>query len=138
MISRFLSFPIQKHALRCAQSNGTFYFAVFSLLVSLYWGGQVFKNIVHVTVAGTFATWYFLPAHQMPANPTAGALKRACTTSFGSICLGSLLVAVVQALKQLVHQMRRSNNGFAAACGECLIGCLENLIRYFNGALNFM
>jgi hypothetical protein len=89
-----------------AQSNGTFYFAVFSLLVSLYWGGQVFKNIVHVTVAGTFATWYFLPAHQMPASPTAGALKRACTTSFGSICLGSLLVAVVQALKQLVHQVR--------------------------------
>jgi hypothetical protein len=113
-------------------SGSSFGLAVFGLLVSLYWGGQVFKNVVHVTVAGSFGTWYFLPEHQMPPNPTSSALKRACTTSFGSICLGSLIVAVIEALKAILNRMRRHNNSFAAACGACLLGCLENIIRYIN------
>src|SRR5258708_3788181 len=31
--------------------------AYFGLLISFYWTSQVIKNIVHVTVAGTFASW---------------------------------------------------------------------------------
>ena len=48
----------------------------FFLLLSFYWTSQVIKNVVHVTVAGTYASWYFLRATGMPANPTVGALKR--------------------------------------------------------------
>jgi hypothetical protein len=87
-------------------------FAVFFLLLSFYWTSQVLKNIVHVTCAGTFASWYFLmgsPAG-MPANPTVGALKRASTTSLGSICFGSFIVAVIKTLRAMVQMGSRNRN----------------------------
>lgn len=108
----------------------------FFLLVSFYWTGQVLKNVAHVSVAGTVASWWLVPS---TPSPTCGALKRACTTSFGSICFGSLLVAVLQALRAVVKQAResarRSDNGAAACalcCLECIINQLDNLIQYFN------
>ena len=51
---------------------------------------SVAKNVVHVTTSGLYATWYFLSS-ALPSNPTTKAFKRAITTSFGSLCLGSLL-----------------------------------------------
>jgi len=51
------------------QSN----FVQFLLLISLYWTAEVINNIVHVTVAGTWATWYYLFPQQTPADPTKAA-----------------------------------------------------------------
>jgi hypothetical protein len=74
---------------------GQFGWAYALLLLSFYWGIQVFKNVVHTTVAGVVAAfWYSTES----ANTTTASLKRATTTSFGSICLGSLLVAILQTL----------------------------------------
>ena len=70
----------------------------FGFLISLYWGGSVIMNIVHVTVAGSFASWYFLYPVQKQENPTWKSMMRALTTSFGSICLGSLIVAIVKSI----------------------------------------
>ncbi|KAL4124479.1 hypothetical protein PRIC2_008077 [Phytophthora ramorum] len=67
----------------------------FFLLLSFYWGVQVFKNIVHTTVAGTVATFWY---HTESASAVSASLKRAMTTSFGSICFGSLVVAILQTL----------------------------------------
>jgi len=62
----------------------------------------VVSNVVHVTSAGTLSTWYFLFPNSMPENPTMKAAKRAATTSFGSICLGSLIIAIIKAIRALV------------------------------------
>jgi len=67
----------------------------------------------------------------MPANPSIGAFKRSVTTSFGSICLGSLLVAFLRALRQLIASTRGRDN-FVAAIADCIIGILDNLMTYFN------
>jgi hypothetical protein len=104
----------------------------FFLLVSFFWTSQVIKNVVHVTTAGTFATWYFLYPSNMPENPTRAAFKRATTTSFGSICLGSLIVAIVKAMRAMAEQGRRSDNSFARCFCICILQCLENLIQFFN------
>lgn len=72
------------------------YVAYFFLLISFYWGLQVFKNVAHTTVAGTVATFWY---NSESAGATGSSLKRATTTSFGSICFGSLLVAILQALR---------------------------------------
>lgn len=82
------------------------YLAIFLLLLSFYWTSQVIKNVVHVTVCGTIATWYFMYGVAMPANPSIGSFKRSVTTSFGSICLGSLLVAFLRAIRQLIASTR--------------------------------
>lgn len=102
------------------------YFLIFFLLLALYWVCQVIKNSVHVTVSGTCATWFFM--NPIPSNPTLGSFRRffffsilekvtkvcliyylffcrAMTTSFGSICLGSLLVALLQTLRAIFRAM---------------------------------
>jgi len=99
------------------------------LIFSLYWVSEVIRNVVHVTVSGTTATWYFMQSTMaMPQNPTLGALKRSVTTSLGSICLGSLVVAIIKTIRSLV-KMSESRLSFIASC---LLGCLEAIIRYFN------
>jgi len=105
----------------------------FLLTISVYWTTQVIKNVVHVTVSGTFATWYFMYPNNMPANPTLGALKRATWTSFGSICLGSLLVAIIKALRSAAE---RAGGGSRQSIGQailiCLVSMFERLVEYFN------
>eukprot|EP01085_Mycamoeba_gemmipara_P005640 Mycagemm_TRINITY_DN8983_c0_g2::TRINITY_DN8983_c0_g2_i1::g.5640::m.5640 type:complete len:218 gc:universal TRINITY_DN8983_c0_g2_i1:225-878(+) len=86
-----------------------------------------------MTVSGVCATQYFLQGSEygMPSNPSLGASKRALSTSFGSVCLGSLLVAILQTLRALVSTIR-GRDSVLACIADCILGCLENLIRYFN------
>lgn len=58
---------------------------------------------------------------------------RATTTSFGSICLGSLLVAILQTIRAILRSLKRSERGNLLVClAECLVGCIEHLLQYFN------
>ena len=60
--------------------------------------------------------------------PLSQTPHRALTTSFGSICFGSLLVALIQALKQLAHEARQNgDSGILACIAECILGCLESI-----------
>jgi len=113
--------------------SGTLLYVAFVFLVfSFYWTFEVLKNIVHVTVSGVVATVYFM-SNAMPANPTLGALKRSVTTSFGSICLGSMIVAFIKTLRSLVRMLRSDQGGgILFYLADCLLSCIDNLIRYFN------
>lgn len=105
----------------------------FLFFLSFYWTQQVIQNIVHVTVAGTVGTWWFSPeeANSCCSSAIRGSLFRAVTYSFGSICFGSLIVAIIQALKEMARQSRESGD-MLACCAECLLGCLESIAEYFN------
>ena len=100
-------------------------------IFSYYWVTQVIKNVVHVTVSGTFATWYFLQG-TMPSNPTVKSFQRATTTSFGSISFGSLLVATLETLRTLIRIARGQRDNIVAFCADCILGCIDNLLQYFN------
>eukprot|EP00756_Hemistasia_phaeocysticola_P010823 Hpha_TRINITY_DN15055_c3_g1::TRINITY_DN15055_c3_g1_i1::g.126214::m.126214 len=100
-------------------------------LLFLFWSVNTGRGVAHVTVSGTVATWYFMQ-NNMPKNPTAASLKRSLTTSFGSIAFGSLVVAVVQTIRVIVQSGRDHNNAFVQCCVECILRCIEDLIRYFN------
>lgn len=78
--------------------GGGAYVALFFLLISVYWGQQVLQNILTCSTAGVVATWWYQPQAK---SVTFGAVYRSMTTSFGSICFGSLLVAVLQALRSV-------------------------------------
>jgi hypothetical protein len=82
------------------------------------------------TVAGVYATVYFM-TQQRPPNPTCKSLKRAMTWSFGSICFGSMVVAVLQTIRYLVNK-NRERNDLAGAIIDCLLRIIEDLTRYFN------
>ncbi len=80
---------------------------VFLLLISLYWTQQIISNVVRVTVAGTVGTWWWAPheASSCCSDGVRSSYHRAMTYSFGSICLGSLLVAIVQAMKTMLEKV---------------------------------
>ncbi|KAJ3291793.1 putative choline transporter, neither null mutation nor overexpression affects choline transport [Borealophlyctis nickersoniae] len=125
-------------------SNGVRYVTVVFLLFTFYWVTQVIMNTIHVTVSGVFATYYFLGVRDPSGtvtvatrNPTAGSAKRAMTTSFGSICFGSLIIALIQTVRALLRMAANQNNdnlalAFCAACADCLLSFIEGLVQYFN------
>ncbi len=115
-------------------------FTLFLFLLSLYWGIQVFRNVVCNTVAGTMACWWFTPAR---TAIVAGALFRAFTTSFGTICFGSLVVSIVQTLRVTLEGARdrahrsRSDRGSSIAL-ECSLWLFSFLLRMLEATLSFV
>ncbi len=109
-------------------------FLVFLFLVSFYWTTQVIKNVVHVTVAGTVGTWWFVPgeARSCCSPAVMNSYWRSVTTSFGSICFGSLLVALIQATREIVYSMRAQEDSLLLCITDCILAILEHLAEYFN------
>jgi len=107
---------------------------VFGFLVSYFWTAQVIKNVVHTTVAGTVGTFWFTPieANGCCSKGVRDSYWRSITTSFGSICLGSLIVALIQATKEIVHSIREQNDSLLVCLADCVLGCIEALVEYFN------
>lgn len=101
------------------------------LVLSFYWTSQVVWNVVLVSVDGVFAEWFFKYPNLTP-NPTYRSWQRAVTTSSGSICLGSFLLAAVKTLRYLVNQARRSENNMVLCLVNCILSCLENIMNYVN------
>lgn len=96
---------------------------------------RVLQNILHVTVAGVVGTWWFAPeeANSSCSPSVKDSLGRACSTSLGSICLGSLLVALIQLLHSIVRNARRHNGGGILFCIlECLVALIQSFMEYFN------
>jgi len=106
---------------------------VFGVLVAYYWGGMICANVSHVSIAGTVGSWWFSPPEDASASyAVTSSFRRAMTSSFGSIAFGSLLVAVLEAMKQMCREAQRQNNSMLACCAACIIGCIEGLVRYIN------
>jgi len=109
---------------------------VFLMFVFYFWMQQVTQNTIHVTVAGTVGTWWFYPAEAASCCSKAiyDSFWRAITYSFGSICFGSLLVAIVQACRQLIDIARAQDDGNALLLCllDCFLSIIEGLLRYFN------
>jgi hypothetical protein len=105
--------------------------AAFLLLISLYWGQELVRNISHATTAGSVASWWFMSSGSQHSG-TSSALRRSLTTSFGSICLGSLLVAIVRALREIAREARKKGkgNGALLCIAEMVLGCLEEIAKW--------
>ncbi|CAI5736985.1 unnamed protein product [Peronospora destructor] len=102
----------------------------FFMLLSFYWFMQVAKNVVHCITAGAVGEWWF-GAHDV--NTIQRAQTRALTTSLGSICVGSLVVAALNALHALLLSTpRRKAKGSANACLEFLVKLVMRNMQYFN------
>jgi len=85
-------------------------------------------------------TWWFAPdeANALWSPAITDSFCRATTYSFGSICLGSLVMAIIQVLHQMVHEARRNNgrNSLLLCILECIVAFLERLAEYFNRYAN--
>ncbi|KAJ2682082.1 pH nine-sensitive protein 1, partial [Coemansia spiralis] len=110
------------------------------MVFSFYWTSAVILNVLHTTICGTFATYYFFegsPYGYPTKHVTLASLGRAMSTSFGSICFGSLIVAVIQTIRAIFNALRSHNDDNLAAqligcCIDCVLGCIEGMVRFFN------
>jgi len=110
-------------------------FQVFLLLLCFYWTQQVIQNTLHVTTAGTIGSWWFTPMGDASicGREIVDSFHRATTYSFGSICFGSLLVALMQVLEQMARNQRnRRGNHLLLCILQCLLHLLRGVIEYFN------
>ncbi|WOL20077.1 CTL-like protein [Canna indica] len=105
--------------------------------VSLFWTGAVFCNTVHVIVSGMV---FLVLMHgsrnaaSMPPKPLLKSLRYAVTTSFGSICYGSLFTAAIRTLRWEIRGVRSKigSNECLLCCVDFLFHLVETLVRFFN------
>ncbi len=106
-----------------------------------YWITEWIKNTIHTTVAGVYGSWYFCSGKPggMPRGATRGAFKRATTYSFGSIAFGSLIVAIINMLRQAcsIAQQQSAQDGniigtIMFCCLGCVIGLLDWAVTFIN------
>ena len=93
------------------------------------------KNTIHSIVAGIYGSWFFCAGKPggMPSGATRGAARRAFTYSFGSISFGSLVVALINMVRQAVsiaQQQEAQGGNIAASIAFCLLGCIIGLIDW--------
>ena len=111
------------------------FLAISGLLLSFYWTWHVLRNVVHTTLAGTVGTWWFMPqeANGCCSRGLRDSLSRSLTYSFGSICLGSLLVAIIEVVKNMLRSMAHNRRaGILRLIAQCLLVWVERLAEYFN------
>ena len=131
---------------RCgADGSGCSQATVIGLMVfitfAMYWISEWLKNTVHTIIAGVYGSWYFC-VHNFPKGATRGSTRRALTYSFGSISFGSLLIAIVQFLRQLcsvAQSQSRQEGGIGGMVGYiafCILGCLLGLLEWAVQFLN--
>ncbi|GAB4840268.1 hypothetical protein Ancab_021033 [Ancistrocladus abbreviatus] len=120
-----------------SMGDGGRWWLLVVLSISLFWTGAVLCNTLHVIVSGMV----FLvlihggqEASSMPSNSLIKSLQHAVTTSFGSICYGSLFTAAIRTLRWEIRGFRSKIGG-----NECLLCCVdflfhlvETLVRFFN------
>ncbi|KAI9678274.1 MAG: putative choline transporter, neither null mutation nor overexpression affects choline transport [Caeruleum heppii] len=107
----------------------------------MFWLTEWIRQTIHTTIAGVYGSWYFCSQKPggMPRGATRGAFRRAVTYSFGSISFGSLVVSLVQLLRQAVTLAMRTEGqqgnmiAYALFCIlSCFIGILDWLVRFIN------
>ncbi|XP_009800284.1 uncharacterized protein LOC107775629 [Nicotiana tabacum] len=105
--------------------------------VSLFWTGAVLCNIIHVIVSGMVFLVLINGGRQadsMPPKPVMRSLRYAVTTSFGSICYGSLFTAAIRTLRWKIRGVRSKigKNECLLCCVDFLFHLVETLVRFFN------
>lgn len=113
------------------------YFQVFAY----FWVVAFLSAVFQVTVAGGMATWYFsrdMDGYKANVgSPAFRSFGRALTKSFGSLALGSLLLASVQWINFMLTLVKKANMKnrvvvFIVSCVQCLLSCLQRLIKFID------
>ncbi|KAF2311159.1 hypothetical protein GH714_019754 [Hevea brasiliensis] len=118
-----------------SMEDGGRWWLLVVLSVSLFWTGAVLCNTVHVIVSGMV----FLvlihggrEAASMPPNTLVKSLRYAMTTSFGSICYGSLFTAAIRTLRGRGLRSKIGRNECLLCCVDFMFHLVETLVRFFN------
>ncbi len=111
--------------------------SAFVMLVSYFWGSIFIRNVAAFTAASVVGDYWW--KGDTETAPTTGAVRRALTTSFGSLSLSALLVSVVRAAQSIARAKSKEarRDGHVAviiiAClAQCIISMLAAVLEWAN------
>lgn len=122
------------------------------MMISLLWACSVFSNVLHCTTAGAVCRWWRSRPEEF--DPVAAATNSFLTTilnDFGSICLGSLFVALLKGLRSFldsnIKQLKEYNQNhggsnnplvcIASTLGLYLAVLLAQILKLVDFALEY-
>lgn len=135
---------IELNAKMAQSEQGAIIFFIVNVgaVFSFFWGQLVLVNISLTTTCGAIGGWYYEPLASLKSGclfcrpAVCQPLIRCCTTSLGSIALGSLLVAIMRTIIAVVKYVGdRASEGnpilkMAFCCCTCCLGCLESIMQW--------
>ncbi|KAL1357336.1 hypothetical protein AAHE18_05G248100 [Arachis hypogaea] len=126
-----------------SMGDGGRWWLLVVLSVSLFWTGAVLCNTLHVVVSGIVFlanVHYSKESSSFPTNSLMKSLQYALTTSFGSICYGSLFTAVIRTMRWQIGVYGKSFNHSARDAWELFQSTgVEALVAYdCSGAIMLM
>jgi len=113
-------------------SSATVIGLIVFITFAMYWVTEFLKNLIHTIISGVYGSWYFC-SNNMPKGATRGATRRALTYSFGSISFGSLIVAIINMLRQacsIARQQEAAQGNTFASIAFCVLGCVIGILDW--------
>lgn len=110
------------------------------VLFGFFWAWNLVIAIGDTTIAGSVATWYWTRnKKKLPWFIVVRATWRVFRYHLGSLALGSMIIALVQIIRYLMHRfekkMNKSGNQVVAAvikCVQAVLWCFERFIKFLN------
>ena len=138
LVAVYQRFSPDGNAAGSGASSGAVTGLVVLVVFAYYWTSEVIKAVAYTSVAGIFGVWYYNQGPD-PRHVALSSLRRCLTYSFGSLCFGSLILAILDIIRAIVYQVQQQEAsqgdmvGFALSCVlGCIIGCIDWLITFFN------
>lgn len=106
-----------------------------------FWLINFVKSLTQMTLAGTFAEYYFSSHNQKSSSkcPLITSLFRSTFYHTGSLAFGSFLIALLQWLRVTLEyinaKLKKANNpvtNFLLKCLSCCFWLLEKFLRFLN------
>lgn len=118
-------------------------YAVFGCFFFVWiWGCMVSAAVCYTTYCGVFGKWYYSGedgGEYQEGNVICSSLCNASTTSLGSICFGTFLVAAIRTAEFIARRMQQDamEDGnivlcILFCCIRCILDCIGDIVEYFN------
>ncbi len=137
VVATYQRFEPTGQASGSSSSNASVIGLMVFVVFAYYWISEVIKNVAFTTVAGIFGTAYYNATKV--SHAALGAFRRSMTYSLGSICFGSLIVALLDLLRALFNllQSQAASDGdlvgtILACVASCCVACIQYLVEFFN------
>lgn len=106
-------------------------FLVFAGVGGL-WTTKLAFEIRVFTISGAVAQWYFSPVGSSTRGTTLKAARHALTSSFGTLCLGSLVLTAVEVARSISERARRQRGNIVMCLVACVLECVYQFIEFIS------
>jgi len=91
------------------------------IVMMFLWTSSLVAQIQRFVVSMITSIWFFHGHEELSIKPSLWAVRKALSTSFGTLCFGSLALPLAQLATTII---RYTNYGFQRCCGHEILSCV--------------